>query len=548
MHFINALLALAGLTLIFPESINASPMAQVVDQRQSSTFTNPIRWEDMPDADVFRIGDVFYYSSSTFAYSPGAPLYKSYDLVNWAPVTHSVPQLDFGDKYDLGDSGRAYVQGIWASTVRYRESTDTFYWIGCIEFSKTYIYTSPGSGAGTNNGEVSSWDWQQAGVIDTCYYDCGLLIDDDDTMYVAYGNTNISVAQLSSDGLSEVKNQEVLSGGDVYIEGSHMYKINGYYWIIPTKVATGEWAYRATSPWGPYEQHEFFDNLPAPLAEAGWAHQGGMVETQAGDWYYVAFLDACPGGRIPVMAPVGWDSEGWPYIVTNSSGGWAPEYDMPVSTGQTVEPPTGVDRFATLGEAWEWNHNPDTSKWNLAQGGGITLSTATITDDLYSARNTLTHRVLGPKAEAIFEFDISQMVDGDRAGAAMFRDRSAYIGIHKNGDAATLVYVNGLELIDWNWGTASNGTIAATGPTITDSVVYLKITADVTPALNADPVRPAVFSYSTDGTSWTQLGDPYLLVNSWSYFIGYRFAAFNYATQSLGGSVTLKSFSMELVG
>lgn len=273
-----------------------------------------------------------------------------------------------------------------------------------------------------------------------------------------------------------------------------------------------------------------------------------MVETQAGDWYYVAFLDACPGGRIPVMAPVGWDSQGWPYIVTNSSGGWAPEYDMPVSTSQTVEPPTGVDRFATLGEAWEWNHNPDTSKWNLAQGGGITLSTATITDDLYSARNTLTHRVLGPKSEAIFEFDISQMADGDRAGAAMFRDRSAYIGIHKNGNVATLVYVNGLELTDWNWGTASNGTIAATGPAVTDSVVYLKITADVTPALNADPIRPAVFSYSTDGTSWTQLGDPYLLVNSWSYFIGYRFAAFNYATQSLGGSVTLKSFSMELVG
>lgn len=185
---------------------------------------------------------------------------------------------------------------------------------------------------------------------------------------------------------------------------------------------------------------------------------------------------------------------------------------------------------------------------HAVKGVGITLNTATVTDDLYSARNTLTHRVLGPKSEAVFEFDISQMADGDRAGAAMFRDRSAYIGIHKSGEAAKLVYVNGLELTDGSWATASNGTIAATGPIITDSVVYLKITADVTPALNADPVRPATFSYSTDGASWTQLGDPYLLVNSWSYFIGYRYAAFNYATQSLGGSITLKSFSMELVG
>ncbi|KAK2599767.1 hypothetical protein N8I77_011493 [Diaporthe amygdali] len=547
MYSIKAFQAVAGVASLFLELINASPLAQIVDQRQSSTFTNPIRWEDMPDADVFRIGDVFYYSSSTFAYSPGAPLYKSYDLANWTPVTHSVPTLDFGDKYNLGTSNRAYVQGIWASTVRYRESTDTFYWIGCIEFSKTYIYTSSGSGAGANNGEAASWNWQKAGVIDKCYYDCGLLIDDDDSMYVAYGNTNISVAQLSSDGLSEVSTQQVLSGGDVYIEGSHMYKINGYYWIIPTKVASGEWAYRATSPWGPYEQHVFFDNLPAPLSQAGWPHQGGIVDTQAGNWYYVAFIDAFPGGRIPVMAPVGWDSEGWPYIVTNSSGGWATEYDMPVSTSREVEPPGGLDTFTTLSDEWEWNHNPDTSSWNLVEGGGITLKTATVTDDLYSARNTLTHRSLGPKSEAIFEFDISQMADGDRAGAALFRDRSAYIGIHKSGDAATLVYVNGMDLIDGNWATASNGTIAATGPTITDSVIYLKITADITPALDADPVRPAIFSYSTDGTTWTQLGDPYLLVNTWSYFIGYRYAAFNFATKSLGGSVTLKSFSMELV-
>lgn len=233
--------------------------------------------------------------------------------------------------------------------------------------------------------------------------------------------------------------------------------------------------------------------------------------------------------------------------MTNSSGGWAAEYPIPVATTQTVQPPVGLDTFTTLNDEWEWNHNPDTSSWSLAEGGGITLKTATVTHDLYDAKNTLTRRVLGPRSEAIFEFDISHMADGDRAGAAMFRDRSAYIGVHRSGGAATLVYVNGLELIDWNWATASNGTIAATGPTVTDSVIYLKITADVTPALEAAPVRPAVFSYSADGTNWTQLGEPYLLVNTWSYFVGYRYAAFNYATQSLGGSVTLKSFSMELI-
>jgi beta-xylosidase len=75
-------------------------------------------------------------------YSPGAPILRSYDLVNWEYVGHSVPTLGWGSKYDLASGQRAYVKGIWASTLRYRKSNGKWYWIGCIEFSKTYIYTA----------------------------------------------------------------------------------------------------------------------------------------------------------------------------------------------------------------------------------------------------------------------------------------------------------------------------------------------------------------------------------------------------------------------
>ncbi|KAI0125305.1 glycosyl hydrolase family 43 protein [Xylariales sp. AK1849] len=532
----------------------ASPSTSSSHRRQAedATFTNPVVWEDLPDLDVFRVGNVFYYSSSTFAYSPGAPVYKSYDLVSWTPVSHSVPTLDFGSsKYNLtNETDRAYVEGIWASTLRYRESTDTFYWIGCIQSSRTYIYTSSGSGAGSNGGEAASWDWTQAAVLDSCYYDCGLLIDEDDTMYVAYGKSDISVAQLSSDGLSEVQSQVVYSSGSTYIEGSHMYKINGYYWIIPTKPATGEWALRSTSPWGPYEQTVLFDYLVGPLPNAGYSHQGGIVDTPEGDWYYVAFMDSFPSGRIPVLAPLTWNSAGWPEVVLNSSGDWGTTYPKPVSTNSTVPPLTGTDDFTgtSLSEEWEWNHNPDTAKWSLAGSseGGLVLQTATVTDDLFTARNTLTHRIIGPESEATFQFDISEMADGDRAGAVLFRDWSAYIGVHKTGDTATLVYVDDLNL-NSDWTTNSTGTVAASGPDVTESIIYLRITADITPAFGLDPVRPATFSYSTDGSTFTQLGDNFLLNNDWTYFTGYRYAAFNFATLALGGQVTLKSFEMELV-
>jgi len=206
---------------------------------REDTLTNPVLWQDHPDLDVFRVGDVFYYSSSSFAFSPGAPVLKSYDLANWSPVSHSVPRLNFGSEYDLPSSNeRAYVQGIWASTLRYRESTDTFYWLGCVQEGPTYVWVATGTEAKQNGGEVdpSKWNWKPRGTLPRCYYDSGLLIDDDDTMYVAYGKREIMVAQLDANGTTEVKNQQVYaSPNNEYIEGSRMYKINGTYYIFVSK-------------------------------------------------------------------------------------------------------------------------------------------------------------------------------------------------------------------------------------------------------------------------------------------------------------------------
>jgi beta-xylosidase len=54
----------------------------------STTFNQPILWEDLADLDVFRVGDKFYYSASTMHYSPGAPILQSSDLVNWEFIGH----------------------------------------------------------------------------------------------------------------------------------------------------------------------------------------------------------------------------------------------------------------------------------------------------------------------------------------------------------------------------------------------------------------------------------------------------------------------------
>jgi beta-xylosidase len=78
----------------------------------------------------------------------------------------------------------------------------------------TYIYTA----------SSVTGPWSIAATLNTCFYDAGLLVDDDGTMYVAYGNTKLNVAQLSSDGKSIVKTQQIYDATNTQgtLEGSRM--------------------------------------------------------------------------------------------------------------------------------------------------------------------------------------------------------------------------------------------------------------------------------------------------------------------------------------
>ncbi len=497
----------------------------------SSTFSNPVLWEDFPDNDVFRLGNAYYYSASSFHESPGAPIMRSYDLVHWEVVGHSVPSLAFGSNYDL-NGGRAYVKGIWASTLRYRQSNSTFYWLGCIDFNKTYVYTSTSIGTG----------WQQRSVINNCYYDAGMLIDDNDTMYVAYGSGTHYVAQLSADGLTQVKTQAVFTdpSSTGSTEGNRMYKINGNYYILVDHPANAEYVLKSTSgPFGPYTEQPLEVNVGSPVPGGGIPHQGSLVQTANGDWYYMAFVDAYPGGRIPVLAPVTFNAQGWPVLQT-VNGAWGTTYpypNVPPPPGPTASP-TGTDTFSgtTLDPQWEWSHNPDNTKWSV--NNGLTLQAATVTNDLYSARNTLTHRILGPSSTATIQLNYGSMHDGDRAGLALFRNSSAWIGVARDNGATKVVMTNNLTM-DGSWNTTGTGTQQASAP-VSGGKIWLRVNANIKPG----PGDQGHFSYSTDGVNFTSLGLALTLDNSWQFFLGYRFAIFNYATQALGGSVNVSQFTL----
>lgn len=106
--------------------------------------------------------------------------------------------------------------------MRYRESDKTWYWIGCLDFWVSYVYAAK---------EIAGpWE-RKAAFYGTCFYDCGLFFDDDQSVYVVHDHTTVSITQLSLDLTAIVKTQQIASNppGFEGMEGNRLYKINGTY-------------------------------------------------------------------------------------------------------------------------------------------------------------------------------------------------------------------------------------------------------------------------------------------------------------------------------
>src|SRR3954466_8698126 len=80
---------------------------------------NPIIYADVPDLSMIRVGDSYYMSSTTMHMSPGVPIMKSKDLVNWKLVNYAYDTLADIDALNLVNGQSTYGRGSWASSIRY---------------------------------------------------------------------------------------------------------------------------------------------------------------------------------------------------------------------------------------------------------------------------------------------------------------------------------------------------------------------------------------------------------------------------------------------
>jgi beta-xylosidase len=504
----------------------ASQAVPAAEAAQAAPAHNPLIWADVPDIAIIRVGKTYYMSSTTMHMSPGLPIMKSTDLVNWTMASYAYQTLADNDALRLDNGKNAYGEGSWASSLRYHDGVfhaSTF----AANTGRTHIYT-------TRDPERGPW---KETSFEPLLGDHSLFFDDDGRVYMVYGGGRIMLTEMKPDlsgikpgGVNKVivENVNGLFGADqggLKGEGSQLFKANGRYYLFNIASPGSRWArtvtiHRADAIDGPYEGRIALD-------DRGIA-QGGLIDTPEGKWYAYLFKDNAAVGRIPYLVPVTW-KDGWPVL---GEGGKAPmTLDIPAGA-QGVSGASGIvasDEFdrrpgdPDLPLAWQWNHNPRPNDWSLTKRPGyLSLTTSRVVPTLLEAPNTLTQRTFGPSSSATTRIDLSGMKDGDWAGLSAFQRQYGFVGVKMTNGVRSLVMVSAE--------TDKPEEIASIP--LSGNTVHLRVDCDFEPAPEL-----ARFSYSLDGKSWTPIGRPSRLKYTFPHFMGYRFGLFYYSTKTAGGRV-----------
>jgi alpha-N-arabinofuranosidase len=297
-------------------------------------YTNPILAGFYPDPSIERVGDDYYLVTSSFAYFPGVPIFKSKDLVNWTQIGHV---LDRPSQLPLDSAGIS--RGIFAPVIRHHAGT--FYMITTLVDRGGNFFVTATNPAGPWSDPV--WLPEVDGIDPTFYF------DNNGKAYVLNNGPPIGTPLYNGHRAIWIQEFDVaakkmvgprtlivnggvdLSKKPIWIEAPHIIKRNGAYYLICAEGGTAdqhsEVVFRSSSPLGPYTpysgnpiltQRHLDPARPFMISATGHAD---FVETPNGEWWAV-FLGTRPydrgdhfnTGRETFLLPVRW-FDGWPTML-----------------------------------------------------------------------------------------------------------------------------------------------------------------------------------------------------------------------------------------
>lgn len=306
-------------------------------------YNNPIIPGFYPDPSICRVGDDYYLVNSTFEYFPAIPVWHSKDLVHWEQICNAIDREEQGLNLDVNVSG-----GVQAATIRYNPHNETYYITStCVgktwpSLKYNFIITA----------KNPAGPWSKVKYLDDAPgIDSSLFFNDDKKAYFhanrqklnqeELGNAEIWVQELDLDTLDLIGEKHVLWDGEggIFPEGPHIYKRNGYYYLMIAEGGTGHWhtvtMARSKHIYGPYVPNPRNPLLTHkhlsrsyPIQNVGHAD---IVETQNGDWYMVC-LGARPKGDMQPVEEIEYSQGGHYYNMGRES------FLMPIKWEDDIAP------------------------------------------------------------------------------------------------------------------------------------------------------------------------------------------------------------------
>lgn len=302
-------------------------------------FLNPVLSGDRPDPNLFRDGEDYYATFSSFDYYPGVPIWHSRDLVNWTPLTAAL-------KTNIG--------AVWALDIAKHDGR-YFIYIPTLDHQdaqrpqKIWVITA--------DRMSGPWSEPVDMKIDG-YIDPGHAVGEDGRRYLFLNGGHR--VRISDDGLAAAGPVEHVYGGwpipedwiveGFALEGPKILRKDGWFYYFSGQGGTAGpptshmvVVARSRSIDGPWE------NCPhnpivhtASSAEPWWSRgHATAIEGPEGRWWlaYHAYENGFRTlGRQMLLDPIEWTPDGWPRALGGDLGHALPKPGgrAPAASGQPL--------------------------------------------------------------------------------------------------------------------------------------------------------------------------------------------------------------------
>lgn len=483
-----------------------------VSDEGNGMYRNPVLHADYSDPDVCAVGEDYFLTASSFNCTPGLPILHSKDLVNWKIVNYALKKVEPVEYYNEPRHGK----GVWAPSIRFHGGMYYIYW-GDPDFGIFMLKTRDPYG---------EWDAPVLvkagkGMIDPCP-----LWDDDGRVYLAHAwagsrakfNSVLTVCELNKEGTAVISDPVlVFDGNDGVnhtIEGAKFYKRNGFYYLFaPAGGVVSGWqlVMRSKDVYGPYEARIV---MAQGKTDINGPHQGGWVDTPAGESWFLHFQDKGAYGRVLHLNPMKWVND-WPVIGVDKDGDGCGDpvsrYRKP-KIGKTypIETPVESDEFDTrkLGLQWEWHANYQdvfgfTTNMGYARIYGHELSPHF--KNFWEVPNLLMQKFPAEEFTATAKLKVSAKDDGQLSGLIIMGWDYSWIGVEKQGEKFLLKQAVCKDAEQGNLEQVS--TLAVLEPSRKfEAGLFPNYEREIYIRVHVDKGAYCRFSYSLDGKKFTEAG------------------------------------------